>query len=154
MAGQELGAMAALSFPMSASSGAGNTMACTAALAALDVVRSERLSERAAAMGLRLETALKETVERFPGELKITGAGLLLGLHLPDSRMAIRVVRGCIQRGVLVMTAFCNRSCILIEPPLTINESQIDRVAEAVIEAVTTDGFSENHRKRMAPHRA
>jgi len=50
------------------------------------------------------------------------------------------------------MTAFCNRSCILIEPPLIISESQIDQVAEVVIDAVATEGFRESARGRVAPN--
>ena len=129
-----------LSFPMAASSGAGTTVACAAALATLETLDSERLVARAWSMGERLRAALGRLVSRFPQmNLRLTGLGLLTGLHLPSSQVALRVVRRCVESGVLVMFAFCNRSCLLIEPPLVVNEDEIDLIAESVSSAVAAE---------------
>ena len=118
-----------LSFPMSSSSGGGNAPACAAALAVLDVVEQEDLCGQAERKGRRLFAALARLAEACPSVVTgYSGRGLLAALHTPNIRIANELVRRCLQRGVLVMPAFCNRSRILIEPPLGIEDELLETV--------------------------
>jgi putrescine aminotransferase len=129
-----------LSFSMSASSFAGNRLACVAALAALDVVEKEGVLEAGRSAGERLWRGLEELVADFPGVLTdLTGKGMLVGVHLPNTRVANDVVTEAVARDLLLGTAFCNGRCILIEPPLVITPAELDRgltTMRGVLEAV------------------
>ena len=110
-----------LTFSMSASSFSGNRLACVAALATLDLIEQSGVLEQAreSASVLRsgvdaLRTAHEDMVDR------LTGRGLLIGLHFRTPQLLNDVVRTSIQGGLLVAAAFCNNRCILLEPPLTI----------------------------------
>jgi putrescine aminotransferase len=127
-----------LSFPMSSSSGAGNAPACAAALATLHYVENEQLCRRALQQGLRLRTALENLVEAFPKTLlAIDGRGLLLSLQTASIQSASHLVAECVQRGLLIMTAFCDHTKILIEPPGCISNEEVDKVNAVLGEAVS-----------------
>ncbi len=122
-----------LSFPMSSSSAAGNAPACAAALATLEVVETEQLCRNASQLGDDLMAGLRKLVEEYPALFRrVSGRGLLVGLQALNANLAFKMVQGCIQRGVLFMTSFLDRSRIIIEPPLCIAKRQIDKVIEAL----------------------
>jgi putrescine aminotransferase len=128
-----------LSFPMSSSSGAGNALACAAGLASLAVVEEEKLAEQAERKGLVVLAALEAIGREYPGvAIGASGRGLLAALHFNGAKSAGDVVAACARRGVLVMVAFCDRTRILFEPPLAIDDAIL---AEAL--AVLRDAVAE-----------
>ena len=120
-----------LTFSMSASSFAGNRLACVAAGATLRLIEATDPLTHGRAMGLALRAGLEELHHRFPDIVqRISGRGLLLGLHLATPALASAVVRTAIQKGLLVATAFCNSRCVLLEPPLIIDRNHVHRALE------------------------
>jgi len=119
-----------LSFAMTSSSSAGNGLACAAGLATLEVIQSENLCTNAERQGRRLQQALAGVSSTHPELVRsVTGRGLLLGLHTASQKVAHELAAHCVRHGVLMMPAFLDRKCILIEPPLCINDAQTDEVA-------------------------
>jgi putrescine aminotransferase len=117
-----------LSFSMSASSFAGNRLACVAALAALEVLEHENVLDAGRVAAEKLWKGLAELVADYPSHLThLTGKGMLVGVHLPNVRVANDLVTQSIAKDLLVGTAFCNGRCILIEPPLIIGPDELDR---------------------------
>jgi putrescine aminotransferase len=126
-----------LSFPMSSSSGAGNAPACAAALATLEMVRKENLCECAERQGNRLMNSLRAIAETVPDKIiALSGRGLLIGVTFPSLKFASAMVSTCARNGVLAMTAFCDRTKILIEPPACISDDQVETVVRVFGEAV------------------
>lgn len=139
VAGSGLWTKFGLSFPMSSSSSAGNAPACAAGLATLEVIESEGLCGQAERTGERLLAALGALVREFAPILKgASGRGLLLSLHTDSARNAARLIAGCARKGLLVMTAFCDRTRVLLDPPLCITPEQI-AFALGVLRAVLQD---------------
>jgi len=130
-----------LSFPMSSSSGAGNALACAAGVATIDVIRYENLCANAKRQGQRLRQALVDLSAAFPDLIRgVSGRGLLLGLHAVNRQIAHGITVHCLRYGVLMMPAFLDRACILIEPPLCIDEGQVDSVLRALQAACSSIG--------------
>jgi putrescine aminotransferase len=126
-----------LSFPMSSSSGAGNAPACAAAVATLEVIEREQLAQKAAHSGAFIAQTLQRLAIDYPNVVRgYSGAGLLLALHTDRLKTSSAIVQGCVQRGVLVMTAFCNRSRVLIEPPLSIADNDVAAACDVLSETV------------------
>lgn len=114
-----------LTFSMSASSFAGNRLACAAAMETLNTLEREKILEKGKENGVLLWAGLEGLQRQHPGLVKrITGRGLLIGVHFADSKKAGEVIRLCISNGLLVANAFCNNRCLLIEPPLILERKQ------------------------------
>jgi len=107
----------------------GGALACSAAIAAIQVTLRERLWEQAEAKGRYLMSRLQAISQRYPGILKaITGKGLLIGMHFADSETGYRVSSGLFRRGVLVAGTLISATTIRIEPPLIITYDLLDEV--------------------------
>jgi putrescine aminotransferase len=125
-----------LSFAMSSSSSAGNRIACSAGVATLEVIKSENLCVNADRQGRRLRRALVDLCCLHPELLRtVSGRGLLVGLHTTSQKIAYEIITRCMRQGVLMMTAFLDRSRILIEPPLCVDDTQIDEIVMVLQQA-------------------
>jgi acetylornithine aminotransferase len=105
----------------------GGPVQSAAALAVLDVIEDENLVERAATMGARLRQGLGPIV---PDEI-VRGRGLLLGIELARP-IAAQVVAVALDKHLLVNNAAPN--VVRLCPPLTIDESEVDRALEILAE--------------------
>jgi ornithine--oxo-acid transaminase len=111
----------------------GNPLACRVAMAALEVVRDEKLSERADQMGRIFRKALKEMAERHHCLRLVRGKGLLNAVVIddnPDGDMAWRICLGLRDRGLLAKPTHGN--IIRFAPPLVITEDQVLECADII----------------------
>lgn len=105
----------------------GGALACSAAIAAIHVTLRERLWEQAAEKGAYLIPKLENLARQYPEIYeKITGKGLLIGMHFRDADTGYKVAAGLFKRGVLVAGTLTNAQTIRIEPPLIISYEQLD----------------------------
>ena len=106
----------------------GGPVVCAAALATLEVIDREELIANARTQGERLRqgaTAL--------GIPRVTGRGLLLGLHL--DRPAAAVQQALFKRRILTGTA-SDPNVLRLMPPLTFSTQESDLVLGALTEAL------------------
>jgi 4-aminobutyrate aminotransferase-like enzyme len=113
----------------------GNTVACAAALAVLDVIEREQLIGNARAMGDRLMQGLHGLAKRHSAIRAVRGVGLFVGVQLPSREIASRVVNDLRHEGVLIGAAGRNNDALKIRPPLTIGRVEIDLLL-ATLESV------------------
>lgn len=123
----------------------GNPISCTAALANINVIQKEKLSQNAAIMGEYLKTKLLELQEKhiFIGDVR--GMGLMIGIELvrdrktkaPASRETAHVMEYCKDKGVLIGKGGLDGNVIRIKPPLCITKDNIDTTITAIDEALT-----------------
>lgn len=110
----------------------GSPLACTSALALLDVIEAENLVENAAEMGDYLMAGLKDLMQEYPIIGEVRGEGLLVGVELQNvddskkdlTELASRLAYRCFEFG-LILLSFGN--VIEMTPPLTINKREIDQ---------------------------
>jgi len=107
----------------------GGALACSAAIAAINVTLRERLWESAAAKGEYLIPKLKTLAAQYPKIYReITGRGLLIGMHFNNAEVGYKVAAGLFKLGVLVAGTLTSAQTVRIEPPLVISYEQIDSV--------------------------
>ena len=105
----------------------GGALACSAAIAAIHVTLRERLWEQAAEKGAYLMQRLQKFVEEYPQIYeKITGKGLLIGMHFRSPQIGYKVASGLFKRSVLVAGTLTSAQTIRIEPPLIVSIEQLD----------------------------
>jgi putrescine aminotransferase len=116
------------SFAMSASSFAANRLTAVAGLKVLEIIKDENILQKSVIIGKKLKHELGIIGEKYPDLFSyLTGRGMLLGLHCRNKLITDKIVQRCIEEGLLIAPAFCNPSCILIEPPLVLSEAQVDK---------------------------
>ncbi len=123
----------------------GNPVSAAVGLAVLDVVADERLQARAARLGERLLTDLRELSRRHDLVGDVRGTGLFLGVALVRDRLsrtpardaASAVVEAVKRRGVLISSDGPDHNVLKLKPPMVLSESDCDRFVTALDEALT-----------------
>ena len=115
----------------------GNPLACRAALATLDVLVDERLSEAAQVRGQQFLERLRDIRRRHPAVVRdVRGLGLMIGVEFTHSDYALLASAEAGHRGVITFYTLNNPEVIRIEPPLVITADLIDRAAAGIEGAV------------------
>jgi putrescine aminotransferase len=116
----------------------GGALACSAAIAAINVILRDRLWEQAAAKGDYIISKLKAFAAQYPQiYASITGRGLLIGMHFHNAEVGYKVAAGLFKRGVLVAGTLTSAHTVRIEPPLIISYEQIDEVLNRLSDTLT-----------------
>lgn len=115
----------------------GNPVASAAANAVLEVVAEEKLPERAAKLGGRVQARLQDFAGGHPDLVsEVRGRGLLIGLVLRDPEKAAALPVRAIERGVLVNVTAGN--VVRLFPPLNIPEDELWPALDALLELVAS----------------
>lgn len=115
----------------------GGALACSAAIAAIQVTLRDRLWETAAAKGAYMIPKLQALAEQYPQIFdRITGRGLLIGMHFKNAEVGYQVAAGLFKRGVLVAGTLVSAHTIRIEPPLVVEYAQLDAVLDRLADVL------------------
>jgi putrescine aminotransferase len=115
----------------------GGALACSAAISAIHVTLRERLWEQAADKGAYLMTHLEKFAEQYPQIYeKITGKGLLIGMHFRSPQIGYKVAAGLFKRNVLVAGTLNSAQTVRIEPPLIVTRGHMDALLDRLSEAL------------------
>lgn len=106
----------------------GHPVSCAAALATLEVLLEEDLPGRAP----RIETYVRERL-RHPLICEVRGRGAMLGMVLRDSATTERVVRQCLERGLLLGWTLHSDTLVRLAPPLNISSAVLTRSLDILL---------------------
>jgi len=151
--GMPLGAMIARSSVMDWPQGAhgntfgGNPVACSAALATLDVIEESGL-QNATELGEYTLDALAEIQARHPSLGEVRGKGLMIGMEFvtdratrkPARKLRDRVVDKAFTHGLLLLG--CGSSTVRLAPPLNLPREHLDE-GLMILEASLTEAEAE-----------
>jgi ornithine--oxo-acid transaminase len=111
----------------------GNPVAAAVAIAALEVVRDEKLAENAERLGIILRKGLNEIAERNDLITLVRGKGLLNAIVIncgEDSDLAWEICLKFRDNGLLAKPTHGNK--IRLAPPLVMTETQIQECLEII----------------------
>lgn len=116
----------------------GHPVACAAAIATLNLLKEEKLYERAGQMGKVLGDAMHSAFNGLPNVIGIRTLGLAGAVELSPiagtpGKRAYDIFMECYHHGVLVRPAADN---IVICPPYIIEKEHIDRIINVVADAI------------------
>jgi len=112
----------------------GHPVSCAAALASLEVILDENLTEQANTKGELFKNRLEEHAKVD----HIRQAGLMLAIELKPEFSIPKLVKILQQNGLIVDQFLFNNHSFRIAPPLTITYEEIDKVVEKVIKSLDT----------------
>jgi acetylornithine aminotransferase len=106
----------------------GNPLACSAALAVLEVLTASDLPARAAALGDDLTTLFRARLADAPGVVEVRGKGLMIGIEL--DRPCADLVGQALAAGLLInVTA---DKVIRLLPPLVLEDEQAQLLVDTL----------------------
>ena len=111
----------------------GNHLACTAALAVLDVIESENLVQNAAEVGDYLMTQLRQA--NLPHVVEVRGRGLMIGIELD---MPYKQVRTNLVKEQHCFTGCSGTNVLRLLPPLCLTREECDDFVECFRKALAT----------------
>jgi 4-aminobutyrate aminotransferase len=120
----------------------GNPLACAAALAVLEEVRSDSFRQRAEAIGARLRGRLEEFAGQSRSAGEVRGLGPMLALELAEQtpELAARVTAAARERGLVLLSCGLYGNVIRILVPLSISDEELDRGLDLLEESLGDAG--------------
>jgi adenosylmethionine-8-amino-7-oxononanoate aminotransferase len=117
----------------------GNEASCAAGAKVLEIMRRERLVERAATVGALLGQRLRDEFAGHPAVIDVRGRGMFYGLELACNKDA--VVAAALARDLWVYPAGSGpvRDAVMVAPPFIITAGEIEQLVttlRAAIDAV------------------
>ncbi|MBP7504292.1 MAG: aspartate aminotransferase family protein [Prolixibacteraceae bacterium] len=111
----------------------GSHLACAAALAVLEVMEEEKLTENAAATGHYLMDQLRG----LPPECEVRGRGLMTGIEFP---YPVKNIRDRLLHDFHIFTGFSGTHTLRLLPPLCLSREQARVSVNALFSVVTPEG--------------
>ena len=119
-----------------------NPVAVEAALATLDVIKTEKLMENARRMGAKAKKRFLEMKEKYEIVGDVRGMGLFLGVEIVKDRKskargeeeANQIIDYCFHHGTLVIMA--GHNTLRFVPPLNITEDVMDEGLDIIEEGI------------------
>jgi 4-aminobutyrate aminotransferase / (S)-3-amino-2-methylpropionate transaminase / 5-aminovalerate transaminase len=111
----------------------GNPLACAAALASIETIEHEKLSERAMKIGQIFDERSKEWAKRWPLIGEVRGLGAMRAIELvrsaekkePAKEAAEQILRQCYRRGLIMISAGSYGNVLRLLVPLVITDEQL-----------------------------
>lgn len=115
----------------------GGALACSAAIASINVTIKHDLPKQAAEKGEYIFNTLRQFEEKYSDiYASITGKGLLIGQHFKTPEIGYKVAASLFKRGVIVAGTLTSAHTIRIEPPLVIAYEEIDEGLDRLDQAL------------------
>ena len=109
----------------------GNPISCAASLATINVIQEEKLLKGVEEKGLLFEELLSNShikeIRRF---------GLMFALEFEDFETVERIVKYCLQQGVICFWFLSCPNAFRIAPPLTITEKEIRKACQIITDGI------------------
>jgi ornithine--oxo-acid transaminase len=115
----------------------GNPLACAIAMAALEVIKDERLTENAEKMGKIFRARMNNLMQKYPQKIKaVRGKGLLNAVDIAekDGKTAWDLCISFKEKGLLAKPTHGDK--IRFAPPLIITEDQMQEACDIIESAV------------------
>ncbi|MCB0665826.1 MAG: 4-aminobutyrate--2-oxoglutarate transaminase [Saprospiraceae bacterium] len=111
----------------------GNPVSCAAALATIQYIKDQQLNSRAIQVGKIISDAFSSWKKKYPSIGDVRGIGAMMAIELvkendprkPDGDLCNRIVAGCAEKGLVLLSAGTFGNVIRILCPLVITDQQL-----------------------------
>ena len=123
----------------------GNPVACAAALGAIEIIEKENLVARANKIGKIMSEALTQMAKKYSIIGDVRGRGAMQAIELvkpgtkePNSEAQAAIIKYCISKGVLILSAGTYANVVRLLPPLIIDEALLQDGLSVLDEAIAS----------------
>ena len=112
----------------------GSPVCCAAALATIKYMKEIDLNQKAKEVGKIIKTRLENLMETCPEIGEVRGIGAMIAIEFvknsdpyqPDADICAKIVNGCSENGLILLSAGTHKNIIRILSPLVITKKQLD----------------------------
>ncbi|MGA7826304.1 MAG: aspartate aminotransferase family protein [Geobacteraceae bacterium] len=110
----------------------GNPVSCAASLATIDVIRDESLLEKTTYRGSKVLERLQRLADKHPVIGQVRGYGFMIGIEFvlpdraPDPDSCGKVIKYCLDNGLILINCGIEHNIIRFIPPLTVTDRELD----------------------------
>ncbi|MFN2261501.1 MAG: 4-aminobutyrate--2-oxoglutarate transaminase [Psychroflexus sp.] len=113
----------------------GSPVCCAAALATIKLMKDENLNERAIHIGQIIRERLGNFRKECPEIGDVRGLGAMIGIEFnkdndpakPHTELCAKIVKGCAQEGLILLSAGTFKNVLRILCPLVITDEQLNK---------------------------
>jgi len=113
----------------------GNPLACVASLATIQYIKDINLNERGIEVGNIIRSRFEEMQAKFPQIGDVKGLGAMMAIEFvkngdprqPDGELCGKIVKGCADRNLIIISAGTYKNNIRILCPLTISTELLNQ---------------------------
>ena len=113
----------------------GSPVCCAASLATIKYMKEIDLNEKAKVLGATIMGRLKDLMKICPEIGDVRGVGAMIAIEFvknsdpsqPDADLCSKIVRGCSENGLIMLSAGTHKNIIRILSPLVITDQQLDK---------------------------
>ena len=110
----------------------GNPLASRAGLTVIEEMQKHSLVDRAAELGERIQTGLRNRLHNRQGVVEVRGKGLMIGIELHEP--CAELVKNALDAGLLINVAAGN--VVRLLPPLVLTDAQADKIVDVVSDLI------------------
>ncbi|NGP75666.1 aspartate aminotransferase family protein [Balneolaceae bacterium YR4-1] len=122
----------------------GNPVCCAAALATIEYMKEIDLNKRGEEVGNITRSRLEKIQAQCPQIGDVRGMGAMMALEFvkngdsrqPDGELCSRIVKGCAERGLILLSAGTFKNVIRVLSPLVIPDEQLNKGLDILEEEV------------------
>jgi 4-aminobutyrate aminotransferase/(S)-3-amino-2-methylpropionate transaminase len=126
----------------------GNPVSCAAALATIQLMKDQQLNQRAVHIGKIIYERFLDLKQKYHQIGDVRGLGAMLALEFvkngdprqPDGELTSKIIKGCAENGLVLLSAGTYKNVIRILSPLVISEVQLikglDILENQIMEAI------------------
>lgn len=113
----------------------GSPICCVAASATIQYMKDINLNARAVEVGNIISTRLNNLIKECPEIGDVRGIGAMIGVEFvkngdprqPNSDICGKIVKGCVENGLIVLSAGTYKNVLRILSPLVITDEQLNK---------------------------
>ncbi|CAL67138.1 aspartate aminotransferase family protein [Christiangramia forsetii] len=122
----------------------GSPVCCAAALATIQYMKDINLNERAVQVGKIVTDRIKKLQKEYPGIGDVRGIGAMIGIEFvkennpgkPDTELCDKIVKGCAEEGLILLSAGTFKNVIRILSPLVITDEQLNKGLDILVNQI------------------
>ena len=122
----------------------GSPVCCAAALATIQHMKDINLNERAVEIGNTVMSRMKKLQEEYSNIGDVRGIGAMIGIEFvkdndpgkPDSELCDKIVKGCAEDGLILLSAGTFKNVIRILSPLVITNEQLNQGLDILVNQI------------------
>lgn len=113
----------------------GSPVCCAASLATIKYMKDIDLNQKANEVGATIMNRLKNLMQECPEIGDVRGIGAMIGIEFvkngdprqPDAETCAKIVKGCSENGLIILSAGTHKNIIRILSPLVITKEELDK---------------------------